>query len=69
MPRLHVHEGKQHAGLVIELQGLAGDDHLSAAPFRQLQLGLHLRNGGAFAQALLGQVFVLGPFQHIQFIG
>ena len=67
-PGLQVGERKQHAILFVHVQRLPGHDHQLGAAFWQAQLGLHLRDGRAFYQALDRQLLALGVFQHVHFI-
>ena len=67
-PGFEIGKSEQHAVVFIDVQRLAGNHHQLASATGQFQLGLHLRNGCAFPQALNRQLFVLSLFQHVEFI-
>ena len=62
---VQVGEGEQHAGLIADFDGVAGDNHSLLHAGRKRQAGFHLRNGLAGMEALHSQLALLRAFQHI----
>ncbi len=66
--RLQVHEGEEHAGLLADVDGLACNHHRLVPVIGQSQLGLHLRDGAAFAQPLDRQLATVGTLEHVELV-
>ncbi|MNL17421.1 hypothetical protein D3C87_1385140 [compost metagenome] len=69
LARFQVNKGEQHAGLVVHVDGLAGDHHELRLTVCQLHHAFALRNGLAFVQIGHRFFFVFAAVQYVEFVG